>query len=125
VSELPTPAEPPENEGEQPSPKAVVQIWTTQDDPQEEPEPTEGASLDIKLENLGEVGMQVPAENAGQLISISPLMLGMLCSIAGPIVLLETAPDLDMPWGAWLAMAIVLAIIPIVYVLFRSQRDEA
>ncbi|WP_217236035.1 hypothetical protein [Streptomyces sp. AC555_RSS877] len=124
MSDVAIPAELPEDEGEQPTDQAEVQIWTTKDDQPEEP--TEGAWVNLKIEKLGaEVGMQVPSEHAGELISISPLMLGMLISVAGPILLLESIADLEMPWGAKFALAVILAVIPIAYVLLRNRRDEA
>ena len=124
MSDVAIPAELPEDEGEQPTDQAEVQIWTTKDDQPEEP--TEGAWVNFKIEKLGaEVGMQVPPEHAGELISISPLMLGMLISVAGPILLLESTADLEMPWGAKFALAVILAVIPIAYVLLRNRREEA
>lgn len=125
MSDVSLPAELPEDEGEQPTENAEVQIWTTKDDDQPE-KFTEHAWVHFKVEKLGaEVGMQVPADHAGELISISPLMLGMLISTASPIILLESIADLKMPWEAKFALALILAIIPIVYVLLRNRRDEA
>jgi hypothetical protein len=116
------PAELPEDEG-QPSENAEVRIWTSQD---EFPEaPTSGASVSFKIEKVGvQAGIQVPPENAGQLISISPQLLGMLSSTAGPIILLQATANLEMHWGAKFALALILAVIPIVYVLLGNRRDE-
>lgn len=122
MSDVVIPAELPEDE-EQPSDQAEVRIWSTQDEPLEEPTP--GASVSFKVEKLGaEVGIQVPPENAGQLIGISPLLLGMLSSTAGPIILLQATANLEMHWGAKFALALLLAIIPIVYVLLGNRRNE-
>lgn len=124
MSDASTTAELPEDEGEQPTEQAEVQIWTTKDGQPEEP--TEGAWVHLTIEKLGaEVGMQVPPEHADELISISPLMLGMLISVAGPILLLESTADLEMPWEAKLALAVILTVIPIAYVLLRNRRDKA
>ncbi|MFD6999728.1 hypothetical protein ACFWA5_26465 [Streptomyces mirabilis] len=122
MSDVVIPAELPEDEG-QPSENAEVRIWASQD---ELPEvPTSGASVSFKVEKLGvEAGMQVPPENAGQLISVSPLLVGMLSSTAGPIILLQATVNLEMHWGAKFALALILAVIPIVYVLLGNRRDE-
>lgn len=122
MSDAVIPAGLPEDE-EQPSEQAEVRIWTRQDESPEEPTP--GASVSIKIEKLGaEAGLNVPPENAGQLITMSPLMLGMLSSTAGPIILLYTTADLEMHWGAKFALALILAVVPIVYVLLGNRRDE-
>ncbi|MFD0136424.1 hypothetical protein ACFVIL_21065 [Streptomyces sp. NPDC127159] len=122
MSDVVTPAELPEDEGE-PSEKAEVRIWTSPDQSPEEPTP--GASVSFKIEKLGaEAGIQVPPENAGQLIKISPLLLGMVSSTAGPIILLQATANLEMHWGAKFVLALILAIVPIVYVLLGNRRDE-
>ncbi|MFF4041579.1 hypothetical protein [Streptomyces sp. NPDC001816] len=122
MSDVVIPAELPEDE-EQPSEQAEVRIWTSQDEPPEVP--TQGASASFKIEKLGaEGGIEVPPEHAGQLIAISPLMLGMVSSAAGPIILLSTTAGLEMHWGAKFALALILAVIPIVYVLLGDRRDE-
>ncbi|GHE65197.1 hypothetical protein GCM10014715_18470 [Streptomyces spiralis] len=123
MSDVVIPAELPEDE-EQPSGQAEVRVWTSQDDQSEVP--TSGASVSFKIEKLGaEAGIEVPPENAGQLIAISPLMLGMVSSTAGPIILLNTTASLEMHWSAKFALALILAVIPIVYVLLGNRRNEA
>ncbi|MFD8571183.1 hypothetical protein [Streptomyces sp. NPDC059639] len=117
------PTELPED-GEQPSEQAEVRIWTSQEEPHEEP--TSGASVSFKIERFGvEAGMDVPPEDAGQLLTVSPLMLGMVSSVAGPIILLSTTANLEMPWGAKFALGLILAIVPIVYVFLGNRRDES
>ncbi|MFD4648406.1 hypothetical protein [Streptomyces sp. NPDC058441] len=112
----------PEDE-EQPSEQAEVRIWTSQEELREEP--TAGASISFKIERFGvEAGMDVPSEDAGRLITVSPLMLGMVSSAAGPIILLSTTANLEMHWGAKFALALILAITPIVYVLLGNRRTE-
>jgi hypothetical protein len=122
VSDVVIPAELPEDE-EKPSELTEVRIWTSQDEPPEAPTP--GASVSFKIEKLGvEAGIEVPPENAGQLISIAPLLLGMLSSTSGPIILLQATANLDMHWGAKFALALTMVVIPMVYVLLGNRRDE-
>jgi hypothetical protein len=122
VSDVVIPAELPEDEG-QPSENAEVRIWASQDELTEAP--TQGASVSFRIEKLGvEAGIQVPAESAGQLISASPLLVGMLSSTSGPIILLQVTANLEMHWGAKFALALILAVIPIVYVLLGNRRNE-
>ncbi|MFE1465499.1 hypothetical protein ACFW6M_30865 [Streptomyces nigra] len=81
--------------------------------------------MSFKIEKLGaEAGIEVPPESAGQLIAVSPLLLGMVSSTAGPIVLLQATVNLEMPWGAKFALALILAVTPIVFVLLGNRRDE-
>ncbi|MER6230189.1 hypothetical protein ACFWXZ_24370 [[Kitasatospora] papulosa] len=117
------PAELPEDE-EQPSEQAEVRIWAGQEEPLEAP--TMGASVTFKIERLGaEAGIEVPPENADQLIAISPILLGMVSSTAGPIILLQAIANLEMHWSAKFALALILAVIPIVYVFLGNRRNEA
>ncbi len=116
------PTELPEDE-EQPSEKAEVRIWTSKEELHEEP--TAGASVSFKIERFGvEAGMDVPSEDAGRLITVSPLLLGMVSSVAAPIILLNTTANLEMHWGAKFALALILTITPIVHVLLGNRRDE-
>ncbi|MZF90307.1 hypothetical protein [Streptomyces sp. SID5643] len=122
MSDVVIPAELPEDE-EQPSERAEVRIWISQDEPPEAP--TEGASVSFKIEKLGvEVGMNVPPENAGQLMSSAPLLLGMMSSAAGPIILLQVTANLEMHWSTKFALALILAISPFAYVLLGNKRNE-
>ncbi|WP_329230916.1 hypothetical protein OG488_19380 [Streptomyces sp. NBC_01460] len=117
------PAELPEDE-EQPSERSEVRIRTSQEEELEAP--TMGASVTFKIERLGaEAGIEVPPENADQLIAISPILLGMVSSTAGPIILLQAIANLEMHWSAKFALALILAVIPIVYVFLGNRRNEA
>ncbi|MER7746758.1 hypothetical protein ABT013_15945 [Streptomyces bacillaris] len=117
------PAELPEDE-EQPSERSEVRIRTSQEEELEAP--TVGASVTFKIERLGaEAGIEVPPENADQLIAISPILLGMVSSTAGPIILLQAIANLEMHWSAKFALALILAVIPIVYVFLGNRRNEA
>ncbi|WP_333743901.1 hypothetical protein [Streptomyces ardesiacus] len=120
MSEAVNPAELPEDENHS-SEKPEVRVWPIQDEPPEVP--TSGASVSITIEKLGvEAAIEVPAGNADQLITISPLLLGMVSSLGGPIILLQVTASLEMHWSAKFALALLLAIIPMVYVLLSNRR---
>ncbi|MFJ1550877.1 hypothetical protein [Streptomyces sp. NPDC088246] len=113
----------PDNGGEQPSPQAEVQIWTTPVDQEEMP--SSEAQVDIEVSKAKfKAGMRVPGRNTGQMINASTRVLGIIGSVAGPLLVLKLSVDLPMPWqGIW-ALALVIGILPVVHVLLGNRHDK-
>ncbi|MFF9787692.1 hypothetical protein OG528_38540 [Streptomyces platensis] len=109
--------------GEQPSPQAEVQIWTTPVDQEEAP--SSEAQVDIEVSKAKfKAGMRVPGRNTGQMINASTRVLGIIGSVAGPLVVLKLSVDLPMPWqGIW-ALALVIGILPVIHVLLGNRHDK-
>ncbi|MFI5635389.1 hypothetical protein ACIA8E_39805 [Streptomyces sp. NPDC051664] len=113
----------PDNGGEQPSPQAGVQIWTTPVDQEEMP--SSEAQVDIEVSKAKfKAGMRVPGRNTGQMINASTRVLGIIGSVAGPLLALKLSVDLPMPWqGIW-ALALVIGILPVAHVLLGNRHDK-
>ncbi|MFE2095030.1 hypothetical protein [Streptomyces sp. NPDC059460] len=113
----------PDNGGEQPSPQAEVQIGTTPVDQEEAP--SSEAQVDIEVSKAKfKAGMRVPGRNTGQMINASTRVLGIIGSVAGPLLALKLFVDLPMPWqGIW-ALALVIGILPVVHVLLGNRHDK-
>ncbi|MGA5102996.1 hypothetical protein ACPCC3_05050 [Streptomyces cellulosae] len=123
MSDAVIPAELPEDKDQSPDDTTEARGGSSQGELLEVP--TSGASVSFKIEKLGaEVGIEVPPENADQLISISPLLVGMLSSTTGPIILLQVTASMEMPWIAKFALALILVAVPAVYVLLGNRRNE-
>ncbi|MBB4928846.1 hypothetical protein [Kitasatospora kifunensis] len=81
--------------------------------------------MDISVTRQGLTGgMNVPAENADQMIRSSVLVAGPFACAAGPIVLLRTGGGLGMPWVFEFVLALVLAVTPIAHLVFGNRRGE-
>ncbi|REK84472.1 hypothetical protein DY245_43270 [Streptomyces inhibens] len=113
----------PANDGEQPSPQAEVQIWTTPVDQEEAP--SSEAQVDIEVSKAKfKAGMRVPGRNTGQMINASTRVLGIIGSVAGPLVVLKLSVDLRMPWqGIW-ALALAIGSLPVIHVLLGNRHDK-
>lgn len=109
--------------GEQPSPQAEVQIWTTPVDQEEAP--SGEARVDIEVSKAKfKAGMSVPGRDTGQMINASTRVLGILGSVAGPLIVLKLSVDLAMPWqGIW-ALAVVIGVLPVIHVLLGNRHDK-
>ncbi|WNF01378.1 MULTISPECIES: hypothetical protein [Streptomyces] len=117
------PATLPAIDGEQPSPQAEVQIWTTSVDQEEAPSSEARVDIEVSKAKL-KAGMRVPGHNTGQMINASTRVLGITGSVAGPFVVLKLSVDLQMPWqGIW-ALALVIGILPVIHVLLGNHHDK-
>ncbi len=108
--------------GDQPSAQAEVQIQVT---PVAQDEvPTQQAEVTINVSKAKfSVGMRVPGSNTGQMINASTRALGLVGSVAGPLMLLRIAVNLSMPWyGGW-SLALALAVLPVVHVVFANRHS--
>lgn len=116
-------AAPEVNGREQPSPQAKVQIWTTAVDQEEVP--SGEARVDIEVSKAKfKAGMHVPGRNTGQMINASTRVLGIIGSVAGPILVLRLSVDLPMPWQSVLALALAIGALPVTHVLLGNRHDR-
>ncbi len=58
------------------------------------------------------------------MINATTSIVGIIGSTAGPIILLKTSVDLIIPWEAIVALALVLAIIPVLVVTLNNRRGN-
>lgn len=73
---------------------------------------------------LKAAGMRVPGRDAGQMINASTRVLGLIGSVAGPLILVKLSVDLAMPWqGIW-ALAVVIGTLPVIHVLLGNRHDK-
>ncbi|MFE7357136.1 hypothetical protein ACFU8Q_29275 [Streptomyces sp. NPDC057543] len=113
---------PPDNGGEQPSPQAEVQIWTTPVGQEEVPSSEAQVTIEVTKAKL-KAGMRVPGRNTGQMINASTRVLGIIGSVTGPLLVLKLSVDLPMPWqGIW-TLALVIGILPVIHVLLGNRHD--
>lgn len=112
----------PGSSSEQPSLQAEAQIWTASVDQGEAP--SSRARVDIEVsKSTFKAGMCVPGRDTGQMINASARVLGMISSVAGPLLALQVSVDLPMPWqGIW-GLVLVLGILPVIHVLLGNRHD--
>ncbi|MET7549758.1 hypothetical protein ABZS95_38340 [Streptomyces sp. NPDC005479] len=111
----------PDNGGEQPSPQA--EIWTTPVCQEEVPSSEAQVTIEVTKAKL-KAGMRVPGRNTGQMINASTRVLGILGSVAGPLLVLKLSVDLPMPWqGIW-TLALGIGSLPVIHVLLGNRHDK-
>ncbi|MFE2541014.1 hypothetical protein [Actinacidiphila glaucinigra] len=108
--------------GEQPSPQAYVQIWSTPVDQEEVPSSEAQVGIEVSKSKFV-AGMRVPGRNTAQLINASTRVLGIIGSVAGPLAVLRLSVDLSMPWQGIGALALAIGILPVVHVILGNRHD--
>ncbi|MFC8037696.1 hypothetical protein ACFUVU_33485 [Streptomyces griseoincarnatus] len=106
--------------GDQPSAQAEAQIQVTPVAQEEVPTHHAEATIEVTKAKFS-AGMRVPGSNTAQMINSLTRILGLVGSVAGPLMLLRVAVDLSMPWyGVW-SLALTLAVMPVVHMVFGNR----
>ncbi|MDG9687850.1 hypothetical protein QC334_34845 [Streptomyces sp. DH18] len=113
----------PREGGEQPSSQAEVQIWTTPVVQEEAPSGEARVDIEVSKAKL-KAGMRVPGRDTGQMINASTRFLGILGSVAGPLIVLKLSVDLAMPWQGISVLAVVIGTLPVIHVLLGNRHDK-
>ncbi|MFJ8871186.1 hypothetical protein ACIRD6_36210 [Streptomyces sp. NPDC102473] len=87
--------------------------------------PSGEARVDIEVSKAKfKAGMRVPGRDTGQMINASTRVLGIIGSVAGPLIVLKLSVDLAMPWqGIWV-LAVVTGSLPVTHVLLGNRHDQ-
>ncbi|MGW7550340.1 hypothetical protein [Streptomyces rimosus] len=89
-------------------------------------EPTPAATISV---TLAAVGVEVSASASGRwsarTLQALTFLLAILAATGGPVIMVRATSAIEMPWQAVAGLCLLLALMPLVYLLLGNRRLRA